>query len=121
MTEFSAAPLKPEMAFDDLARVDIRLGTIVRVEDVEGSKKLVRLVVDLGEPRHRTILAGMKQERTDPRETEGRQTLFVVNLAPRRMAGEMSEGMLLDLGYADGLLPALVLPERSLPPGTRAG
>ena len=88
--------------------------------EVRGSDKLLKLVVNFGDHR-RNILAGMKQERADPREVEGRQALFVVNLEPRRMAGEVSEGMLFDLGYADGLAPALAVPERELPDGARAG
>jgi len=80
----------------------------------------VRLVVDFGDHK-RTILAAMKGERTDPKEIEGRQALFVVNVPPRRMAGEVSEGMLLDLGFADGITPALAVPERPVPDGTRAG
>jgi tRNA-binding EMAP/Myf-like protein len=68
-----------------------------------------------------TILAGIRKERANPRELEGRQALFVVNLESRKIAGEVSEGMLFDLGYADGLLPALAVPERPVPDGTRAG
>lgn len=63
----------------------------------------------------------MKGERVNPQEIVGRQALFVVNLPPRRMAGEVSEGMLLDLGHADGIVPALAVPERPVPNGTRAG
>ncbi len=88
--------------------------------DVPGSDKLLRLTVDFGDHQRR-ILAGMKQEREDPKETEGRQALFVVNLAPRKMMGEVSEGMLFDLGYADGVTPALAVPERPVPNGARAG
>ncbi|GAG16498.1 unnamed protein product, partial [marine sediment metagenome] len=69
----------------------------------------------------RTILAGIKQEREDPRQIKGRQALFVVNLAPREMAGEVSEGMLFDLGYLDGITPVLAVPERPVPNGVRAG
>ena len=54
----------------------------------------------------------MKQEREDPTEIEGRQALFIVNLKPRKMMGEVSEGMLFDVGYEDGLQPALLTPER---------
>jgi len=118
--EFRPAPIKETITADVLERVDIRVGTVERVEDVTGSSKLVRLVVNFGD-RRRNILAGMKRERADPREIEGRQALFVVNLEPRRMAGEVSEGMLFDLGYADGLAPALAVPERELPDGARAG
>jgi tRNA-binding protein len=118
--EFKPAPVKAAITVDVLERVDIRVGTVERVEEVRGSDKLLKLVVNFGDHR-RNILAGMKRERANPREIEGRQALFVVNLEPRRMAGEVSEGMLFDLGYADGLAPALAVPERELPDGTRAG
>ena len=114
------APIKPVIEFEDFEKVDIRLGRILAVEDVEGSKKLVALRVSFGD-HERTILAGMKQEREDCREIEGRQALFVVNLAPRKMAGVMSEGMLFDIGYSDGQKPALLMPEHELPDGCRAG
>ena len=114
------APIKPTVAFDDFDSVDIRIGTIDRVEEMQGSKKLVRLTVDFGD-HHRTILAGIKQERDNPQEIEGKQSLFVVNLAPRKMMGEVSEGMLLDIGYADGIVPVLAVPEQPVPNGTRAG
>ena len=114
------APIKELAIIDDLAKLDIRVGTIDAVGEVEGSKKLVKLTVDFGD-HTRTILAGMKQEREDPAEITGKQALFVVNLAPRKMAGVMSEGMLFDLGYEDGVNPALAMPERPVPNGTRAG
>lgn len=117
---FSPAPVKPTVTFEEVERVDVRVGTIRSVEDVKNSEKLVRLTVDFGD-HTRSILAGLKRERADPRELEGRQALFVVNLAPRGMAGEVSEGMLFDLGYADGIAPALAVPEREVPDGTRAG
>lgn len=81
------------------------------VEDVAGSRKLVKLTVDFGDHK-RTILAGMKGARENPREIEGRQALFVLNLEPRKMAGEISEGMLFDIGYADGVTPVLAVPEK---------
>ncbi len=114
------APIKELATIDDLAKLDIRVGTIEAVGDVEGSKKLVKLTVNFGD-HHRTILAGMKQERDDPAEITGKQALFVVNLAPRKMAGVTSQGMLFDLGYEDGVTPALAMPEHLMPDGTRAG
>jgi tRNA-binding protein len=114
------APIKPAITMDDLEKIDIRLGTIRQVADVPQSDKLIKLTVDFGN-HERTILVGMKGERDDPAEIAGRQALFVVNLPPRKMAGETSEGMLFDIGYADGLIPALALPERPLPNGARAG
>ena len=114
------APIKPPVSMDVLEQLDIRLGTILSIQEVAGSKKLVELRVDFGDHR-RTILSGMKGEREDLQALAGIQTLFVVNLQPRKMAGRVSEGMLLDLGYADGLRPALALPEHLLPNGARAG
>jgi tRNA-binding protein len=116
----SPAPLKPEIAVADLEKIDVRVGTIVAVEDVPKSGRLARLTVDFGDHR-RTILAGIRKERANPREIEGRQALFVVNLPPRPMAGEVSEGMLFDIGFADGLTPVLAVPEQPVPNGTRAG
>jgi len=81
----------------------------------------VQLKVDFGD-HTRSILVGMKKERQNPKsEIEGKQALFVVNLEPRRMAGELSEGMIFDIGYADKVVPVLALPERPVPNGTRAG
>jgi methionine--tRNA ligase beta chain len=114
------APVKPTVPFSALEAIDVRVGTIRKVEEVLRSDKLLRLTVGFGD-HTRTILAGMKQERTDPTEIVGRQALFVVNLEPRWMLGEVSEGMLFDLGYADGVAPALAIPERPVPDGTRAG
>jgi len=114
------APVKQKISFKDFEKVDIRVGTIDRVEDIKGSDKLVRLVVSFGDHK-RNILAGIKQERTDPSEIEGKQALFVVNLEPRKMMGEYSEGMLFDIGYADGITPALAVPEKQVPDGARTG
>ena len=114
------APIKPIVSYDYFEKIDIRVGTIERVEDVQGADKLVRLIVDFGDHR-RSILAGIKSEREDPSELEGQQALFVVNLAPRKMMGEISEGMLFDIGYADGIRPVLAIPEAAVPPGARAG
>jgi methionine--tRNA ligase beta chain len=114
------APIKPAIPFSALEAIDIRVGTIERVEEVPKSDRLLRLKVNFGD-HTRTILSGMKQERPDPGELVGRQALFVVNVEPRKMMGETSEGMLFDLGYADGVAPALAVPERPMPDGTRAG
>ncbi len=117
---FVPATIKPAISFAELERIDIRLGTILSVEDVSGSDKLVRLTVDFGD-RTRNILVGIKNERDNPQEIKGRQALFVVNLEPKKMMGEISEGMLFDIGYADGLKSALAVPERLMPNGARAG
>ncbi len=114
------AAIKPAINLDLLNQIDIRVGTIRSMEDVPGSDKLVQLRVSFGD-HERTIVAGMKQERAVPREIEGRQALFVLNLEPRKMRGVVSEGMLFDIGYADGVRPVLAVPEEPIPDGTRAG
>jgi len=114
------APIKATITIDLLNQVDIRVGTIESVGDVAGSDKLVALQVQFGD-HSRTIVAGIKQERADPSEIVGKQALFVVNLEPKRMMGDVSEGMLFDVGYADGIIPVLAIPEKPVPDGTRAG
>ena|SRR5450755_2713872 len=116
----SPAPLKPLIDPKILEQIDIRVGSIESVSAIDSSDKLVKLRVNFGD-HTRTIIAGLKLERADPREIEGRQALFVVNLPPRKMRGVMSEGMLFDIGYADGIKPVLALPESPVPNGSRAG
>lgn len=112
--------IKPEISIKDLDKVDIRVGTVKRVEAVPKSDKLVSLQVDFG-AFERTILVGMKKARENPCEVEGMQALFVVNLAPKEMFGVTSHGMLFDIGYADGIVPVLAMPEKPVPNGVRAG
>ncbi|MBW1866799.1 MAG: tRNA-binding protein [Deltaproteobacteria bacterium] len=120
MKTIKPVPVKPAITMDEYAKVDIRVGTIRRVEDIDGADKLVKLTVDFGD-HQRTILSGMKQEREDPKEIEGRQALFCVNLKPRKMMGETSQGMIFDAGYDDGITPVLIVPEKPVPDGTRGG
>jgi methionine--tRNA ligase beta chain len=113
--------VKAPISFEDLEKIDIRAGTIVRVSDVPRSDKVVQLTVDFGSFT-RSILCGIKQERSDLQALVGRQTLFVVNLPPKKISGVVSEGMLFDIGYADGVIPsAMAMPEFVVPNGVRAG
>ena len=114
------APVKKTISFEDFEKLDIRVGTITSVSDVSKSKKLMKLTVDFGD-HNRSILAGIKQERTNPKEIEGKQALFVLNLPEKKMAGEISQGMLFDIGYADGITPCLAVPELLVPNGSRTG
>lgn len=120
MTTFKNAPVKPVTTMETLEKIDVRVGTIELVEDVKKSDKLIKMTVNFGDHK-RQILAGMKQERQNPKEIEGKQALFVINLEPRKMMGELSEGMLFDIGYADGIIPVLAIPEGKVPDGTRLG
>ncbi len=114
------AAIKPVISTDALQAIDVRVDTIESVTDIAGSRKLVKLSVDFGDHTGQ-ILAGFKQERAEPAEITGRQALFVVNLAPKTIAGELSEGMLFDIGFADGITPVLSVPEAAVPNGTRTG
>lgn len=117
---FAVAPTKPVVPFDLLEKIDVRVGTIELVEDVKGSDRMVKLTVDFGD-RKRTVLVGMKKERANPKEVEGKQALFVVNLEPRKIMSVDSEAMLFDIGYPDGIIPVLATPEKPVPNGARAG
>lgn len=114
------SPVKETIHYEDFEKLDIRVGTILSVSDVEKSNKLLKLSVDFGD-HVRSILAGIKRERENPKEIEGKQALFVLNLPERKMAGEVSQGMLFDIGYADKISPCLAIPEVSVPNGSRAG
>ena len=120
MDKINAVPVKPMIKYSDLDKIDVRVGTILLVEDLEKSDKLVRLTVDFGDHK-RKILVGMKKERENPKVIEGKQALFVINLEPREMMGELSEGMLFDIGYSDKIIPVLSVPEKPVPNGVRAG
>ena len=119
MKEITPSPIKPLISQIDLSKIDVRIGTIKKVENIPKSKQLVKLIVDFGD-HTRTILAGIKQERENPQDVEGKQALFVVNLKPKKMMGEVSEGMLFDIGYSDKITPVLAIPEEPVPNGTRA-
>ena len=107
---------------------DVGAGSIPRGTTASGGARraaLASLCRSVSRGLLRRLLAGRNEERwdqrADAREIEGKQALFVVNLAPREMAGEVSEGMLFDIGYSDGITPVLAIPERPVPNGTRAG
>jgi len=112
--------VKPVIDFELLSKIDVRVGEILKVEDIKKSDKMIKLTVSFGS-FERCILVGMKKEREDPTEVVGKQALFIVNLAPKKMFGEVSEGMLFDIGYEDGIIPVLAQPEKPVPNGTRAG
>lgn len=115
-----ASDIKPSIKFSDLEKIDIRIGTIEEVVDIEKSDKLVKLIVNFGDFK-RQIVVGLKKERENPKEIEGKQALFVVNLEPKEIMGVKSEGMLLDIGYANGIVPVLAIPEKPVSNGTRVG
>lgn len=104
--------------FNDFLKVDIRVGTIVDAQLPEWSEKLVQLTVDFGDLGERNILAGIRKW-YQPADLIGKQSLFVVNLEPRKMGPEYSEGMLLAADQDDKGTPAVILFENLAPKGTR--
>jgi tRNA-binding protein len=119
-SKFEPTPLKAEVSGDALDALDVRVGTIRSIRDVPGADRLMVLTVDFGD-RERSVVAGIKQERPVPADLVGRQALFVVNLSPRTIRGQLSEAMLFDIGYADQFRPAFAQPEWPVPNGSRAG
>ena len=113
-------PIKEPITFNDFEKLDIRVRAITAASEVAKSHKLMKLTVDFGD-HERSILASIKKERENPAEVEGKQALFVVNLPEQKMAGEVSQVMLFDIGYADKLKPCLAMPEVPMPNGSRAG
>ena len=118
--QFRPHAIKPVVPFETLQHLDVRVGTIRSVSDVAGTDRLAALVVDFAD-RQRTIVAGIRTERSSASALVGQQALFVVNLPPKTLRGQLSEGMLFDIGYEDGLRPALAQPEWPMPDGARAG
>lgn len=90
--------MKPTISYEDFAQLDLRVGTVIECVEKEGSDKLLRLTVDFGEEGTRNILSGIKKW-YQPKDLKDKQFVFVFNLAPRKMMGEDSEGMIL---AADG-------------------
>lgn len=101
--ELAPTPVRPEITFDDFAKIDMRAGTILAAEKVEKADKLLKLSVDLGEAAPRTIVSGIAQH-FKPEEIVGKQVTVVANLAPRKMRGIESQGMILMTENNEGQL-----------------
>lgn len=103
------------ISFDDFVKVELVVGTVLEAEEVEGSDKLIKLMVDLGEKRPRQILAGIKKWYKTA-SLVGKQFIFVANLEPRIMMGLESNGMLL---ATDSEKPVPLKPSSKVAPGTK--
>lgn len=107
---------KPNIAFDDFAKLDLRIGTIVTAGKVEKADKLLKLTIDIGESAPRTVVSGIAQH-FDPSGLPGQQVLFLANLEPRKMRGVESQGMVLMAEDTEGKLH-FVCPDLLLKPGS---
>jgi methionine--tRNA ligase beta chain len=101
---------------DDFVKVEIRVGTVLEAEEVEGSEKLIRQIVDFGEEK-RQILSGIKKW-YKPAQLVGKQFVYVYNLEPRMMMGLESQGMIMASEGKDGK-PILLKPSSKVPPGSK--
>ncbi len=109
--------MKPVVAFDDFSKLDLRVGTILDCVEKEGSDKLLRLTVDFGEEGKRNILSGIKQW-YKLEALKGKQFVFILNLEPRKIMGELSQGMLLAADGKNGK-PQPLKPKPKTPNGSR--
>jgi methionine--tRNA ligase beta chain len=105
--------MKPLIQFDQFAAMDLRIGKVINCEEKEGSDKLLRLTVSFGEESEKNILTGIKAW-YQPAELIGKKFLFIINLEPRKMMGEFSEGMIL---AAEGEKPMPLTPIGDVPEG----
>lgn len=100
---------------EDFSKVEIKIGKVLSSEKVDGSEKLLKLMVDLGEPAPRQILSGVARAVADPSELAGKLVPIVANLEPRMMMGMESQGMML---CADDDMPVFLHPSRDVRPGS---
>lgn len=105
-----------QISYEDFAKLEIKIGTILGVEVVPDADKLLCLTVDVGEATPRQILSGIREFFTDPQSLVGTQRPFLTNLAPRTIRGLESQGMILAAGNNDEF--SLLSPDAPLPPGT---
>lgn len=115
--ELAKDPLAAEINFDAFAAVDLRIALIEKCEFVEGADKLLRLTLDIGDAK-RNVFSGIKSAYPDPSQLEGRLTLYVANLAPRKMKFGVSEGMVLAAGPGGSEI-FLLSPDAGAKPGQR--
>ena len=108
--------MSEHISYDDFAKVDIRVGTVLAAEQIPETDKLLKCTIDFGELGQRTIVSGIAQYKK-PEDLIGKQLPYIVNLEPRMLRGVESQGMLLAASDDDGV--ALIHPERTIAPGTR--
>lgn len=113
------AKLKDKITFEDFAKVELKMGKILEAEEVEKSKKLLKLTVDFANGDIRQIISGIKKNYST-KEIKGKTVLFVVNLLPRKIMGLESDGMILGLSDGDNF-SVLTADKGKISRGTQAG
>jgi methionyl-tRNA synthetase len=105
------------MTIDEFQKADLRIGKIISAERVEGSEKLLKLQIEIGEAAPRQILSGIAKSYA-PEDLVGRNVAIIANLDPRMMMGMESQGMLL-AAHGDGGAPVIIMPEGEVAPGAK--
>ena len=103
------------VTFEDFLKLELKVGTVLEAGEIEGSEKLLKLMVDLGEDKPRQILAGVRKW-YKPEDFIGKQVIVVANLAPKVMLGLESQGMILAASCDDS--PVFLTPSKKVPPGS---
>lgn len=105
------------ISYDDFAKLELKVGLITKAEAIEGTDKLVKLSVDVGEETERTLAAGIRRVYS-PEELVGKKIIVLVNLEPKKLRGIESQGMLLAAGESDDNLSLLTV-DKDMPVGTK--
>ncbi len=106
------------VSYEEFKKMDMRVGTIRAVEPVEGTDKLLKCLIDFGEPELRQIVSGIREYHPEFEKLVGKQVLYIVNLEPRTIRGVESQGMLMAVDGSDGR-PVFLTPEVEVTPGAR--
>ena len=114
----ATVPAPVYVSYDEFKKMDMRVGTIREVTPVEGADKLLKCMIDFGEPELRQIVSGIREFFPEFEKLVGKQVLYIVNLEPRTIRGVQSNGMLMAVDGLDGK-PVFLTPEVSVAPGAR--
>ena len=110
--------MKDAVTFDDFSKIDFRVGRVIKAENINGADTLIRLRVDFGPLGEKVVLSGIKKW-YKPEDLEGKDYVFVVNLEPRKMMGEESQGMIVAAEDEESENCVLLVPDKPIAPGTR--
>lgn len=106
------------VSYEEFKKMDMRIGTIKSIELIEGADKLLKCLIDFGEPEPRQIVSGIREFFPEYETLIGKQVLYIVNLEPRTIRGVESQGMLMAVDGSDGK-PVFLIPEVDVTPGAR--
>ena len=105
---------KPEITYDDFLKLDLRVAKVIAAQEIEGADKLLKITLDVGELGERIVAAGIKQWYS-PEEMVGKTVTYLANLAPRKLRGVVSQGMIIAAGDETAIL---IVPQNDSKPGT---